>query len=870
MNNFDQDDILLEIKRRKRAGGTSAQRPAVEHPSSETGSEVSGKTPSAPEIQETVPGQQPMMERVNRSSAGIPQSQDEQWDQLWQSVATKQKKPVLFDYDAVEKQEIKHRASTEQVAHRASHAAPDEVARQPASAPAPASVPAAPATVAVEEPVSFRRTASEKNFELHIPDLEFPQQQAKQEKQEDEAKPSAKPRQDLSFERDDLEQTLGAAIDDQQERELTNHRRSKIDDFFANKNFGLDEGSEEEPDAPVEQSQPPLRQQTEPSQPEDKPPFPSRRLNARRLTQEEELPEESEESESAMTAEQMRDEIRHTRTGILVRMGVSLLCFALLFYFHMAKVHMLIMPEFLYPEYHPLTFIAVNLAILLTTVLVNSSIVGGGLLSLFTFKPDTDSLTSLSAVASVVQGAVLTAMPKHVMDPSVHLYLFIPALALFFSNVGRLMYINRVDRGSRIVFGEYDKYAICKLEDGALARELTRGLDIDDPSVAFSVKAQYLTGYEDAAYSHDFSENLSRILAPICLVASLAVALAGYFLSEDRNPFAALTAFAALSAICSPLTASIAASMPLGRMSKKLHKEGAMIAGYEAADDLSDVSAVVLSATDLFTSKDITLFSVKPFAEKRIDEALLDAASLICASESTLSGIFSNIIQGQKKLLRPVENIVYEDGMGISAWVNKKRVLIGNRTLMQHHGIDTPSKDFEAKFCRDHRDILYLANSGELSAMFVLGYSANEQVQWMLDDLASQKITIVVSTNDPNVTAEKISRLYDFPMEDIRIVPSQIRDELMAYQQPRETAPASAAHMGNAASLVSTVCASYSTRTAVVLATMIQFLGIILGYGVLAFFIFTGSVAHLTPDLIGIYMMIWAVLVMVVPRLRRL
>ena len=77
-------------------------------------------------------------------------------------------------------------------------------------------------------------------------------------------------------------------------------------------------------------------------------------------------------------------------------------------------------------------------------------------------------------------------------------------------------------------------------------------------------------------------------------------------------------------------------------------------------------------------------------------------------TESTLSGIFSNIIQGQKNLLRPVENIVYEDGMGLSAWVNKKRVLIGNRALMQHYGVDTPSKDFEAKYCRDHRDILYL------------------------------------------------------------------------------------------------------------------------------------------------------------------
>jgi hypothetical protein len=97
---------------------------------------------------------------------------------------------------------------------------------------------------------------------------------------------------------------------------------------------------------------------------------------------------------------------------------------------------------------------------------------------------------------------------------------------------------------------------------------------------------------------------------------------------------------------------------------------------------------------------------------------------------------------------------------------------------MQHYGVDTPSKDFEAKYCRDHRDILYLANSGELSAMFVLGYSANEDVEDMLEDLEDQNIALVVNTNDPNVNAEKICRLYDFPMEDIRIVPAQAREAL--------------------------------------------------------------------------------------------
>ena len=646
----------------------------------------------------------------------------------------------------------------------------------------------------------------------------------------------------------------------EEEDVLAARRRSRVEAFVSGKRFELDEEPDHQPVEELPAEVPaPVQEPEEEEVPVQEAPRRSRRAK-----------KEEPAEDAPLTAEVLREEIRSTRSGILIRLSISLVCFLLIFYLHLVKVHMLMAPQFLWPEYYPLTFIAVNFGLLLITVLANSSIVGGGLISLFTFKPDTDSLTSLSVIACVVQAAVLTMMPKHVMDPATHLYQFIPALALVFANIGRLMYINRVDRGSRIVSGNYDKYAILKVDDTALARELTRGLDMDDPAVAVSVKAKELVDFEDYAYSNDFSENLSRVLAPICLLASAAVSAAGYFLSEDPNLFAALTAFSALTAVCSPLTASIAASMPLARMSKKLHKDGAMIAGYDGADELSDVSAVVLSASDLFTPKDVTLFSVKPFAEKRIDEALLDAASLVCSTESTLSGIFSNIIQGQKNLLRPVENIVYEDGMGLSAWVNKKRVLIGNRALMQHYGVDTPSKDFEAKYCRDHRDILYLANSGELSAMFVLGYSANEDVEDMLEDLEDQNIALVVNTNDPNVNAEKICRLYDFPMEDIRIVPAQAREALLEYQAERETAPAQAAHMGTAASLVSTVCASYSTRTAVILATMIQFIGVILGYAVLALFVFTGAISQLNPDLIAVYMLIWAVLVMLIPRLRKI
>ena len=56
------------------------------------------------------------------------------------------------------------------------------------------------------------------------------------------------------------------------------------------------------------------------------------------------------------------------------------------------------------------------------------------------------------------------------------------------------------------------------------------------------------------------------------------------------------------------------------------------------------------------------------------------------------------IIQGKMEILKKVENLVYEEGMGLSAWVDGKRVLIGNSALMRHHEIYTPSADYEAKY----------------------------------------------------------------------------------------------------------------------------------------------------------------------------
>ena len=116
-------------------------------------------------------------------------------------------------------------------------------------------------------------------------------------------------------------------------------------------------------------------------------------------------------------------------------------------------------------------------------------------------------------------------------------------------------------------------------------------------------------------------------------------------------------------------------------------------------------------------------------------------------AQSTLKEVFLKVVAGQTALLKPVENIVYEDGMGLTGWVDGRRVLIGNRELMENHGIDVPSRDYEQRYIGSGHDVLYLANSGEVTALFVLTYSADPVVADQLARLRDRGIALVVNSH---------------------------------------------------------------------------------------------------------------------------
>ncbi len=567
-------------------------------------------------------------------------------------------------------------------------------------------------------------------------------------------------------------------------------------------------------------------------------------------------------------AGEVREELHSLRAGLLVRLLVTGLCSLVLVYLAFSYKYPLPLPPFMFPETHLGMYFIVSVGVLVTAVLVCSNTIGGGLISLFTLKADNDSLAAAAALACLIQGAALVVSPESYENPGVHLYLPLAALVLFFNTLGKLLITRRLFHGFGLLSKAQEHHTALLVTEKDLARELTRGQNLDYPQVAFSAKSGFLTNFLELAHGEDYSDSISRILAPVCLGAGFVMALVS--LLFNRDIFVALTVFAAVMCVCSPFTALFVGNLPLSAMTKRLGKQGAMVSGYGAVERFGETNAVVLGCSELFPTGSITLHGIKVFQKNRIDEAIVDAASVICSCDSTLTGIFTEMIGGRVELLKKVESLTYEDGLGLSAWVGGKRVLIGSRELMKHHGIDTPSKDYEQRYIQGDRELLYLSNSGELTAMYILDYGCNPDVEQELGLLADRDISLVVYSTDPYVTPDRLEKIFDYPAELIKIMPAKLHGEYDRISARRESSRAYLAHDGSLSSFVHTLLELRLARGAVLMGTLVQTAAVVLGFALVTFAAFMQSTSSLTWTALLGYQAFWMLAVLTFPNLRRI
>ncbi len=700
-----------------------------------------------------------------------------------------------------------------------------------------------------------------------------------------------------------------AAEPQQQERTKTGGQKFGGEEEPFQLNFSLDDGPSAGAPRPADATRMDIpfskrRKEAVDSTQEMEPPVPSKRSRRSRRERpesivqsqwkdsyaEQERYEQEEASDddfaSPADAPYVAKDLKSIRIGLMVKFLLTLILGAVSAYlaFSLRMLpfgkllglkddYRLALPPFMWPEEDMRVFLIVNLVVMVLAAIVASNVVGSGFSAFFRLRADSDSPAALATLGALVQGIVLTIFPDTVLE-SEHISLYFPVaiFALACNLAGRLVMMRRVERNFRFLTSNKEKYALAQIQSRDFAREFSRGLGPDVDKVAYSAPAGFFSGFLDKSYAPDYSDSFSRLSVPIVFVLSIVVGVGTALFAKSGDvdvANTAVSAFAAVLCITAPFAGAIFPNLMLGRVSKQLIRRGAMLTGYESAEDFADTSAVVVSDKDLFSSESVMLHGMKVFAEKRIDEAILDAASVILSCDGIMSAAFINMIGGKRSMLKKVDSVVYEDGMGISAWVDGKRVLIGSRELMQNHDIAAPSKDFESRYARDGRRVLYISNSGELSAMFVVSYNADPAAIESIREMERNGIAIIVYTTDPNITNDLVAMEFGIKRTRVRVLPAKLHGEYAFLVRPKERIAANGVHSGGLRGVSLLMRASNAVRKSVMTATIVQVVGIIVGYGLVTLMSFTGSLASASFWVILLFNLAWMLVTLVTASIQK-
>lgn len=393
-------------------------------------------------------------------------------------------------------------------------------------------------------------------------------------------------------------------------------------------------------------------------------------------------------------------------------------------------------------------------------------------------------------------------------------------------------------------------YTIQSIDDETTAQNIGRILAGENPDLKYSCKTAFPQGFVHNAFSQNPADRFTRTFFPIAAGLSAIVGIITGIIYKNV-PMGA-SAFMACLLVSFPLSLMPSLNISLYSLNKKLSKKNACIVGYTSARNIEKTNAVVIDSTDLFDVEKCNFHGMKDYGTVRVDDIILYAAAMLTNSKGPLSNVFDKAILGDKNELLPdVENLCYEERLGLSGWINGEKVLIGNRNLLINHNLEAPPKGPEVACLKEGKKIFYIAIDGTVAAMLVVEYAKNEQMKKHLRALDKHGITVVVTTNDCNIDEEFLSLQFNMSRESFKVVGDYEGGLLDGYiNRERAFAPAKLIHDGTSASFFETFSSAIAYSSGIKITLAVQTVMMFLSLIVIAIFAFSGTINFISAGVI--------------------
>ena len=483
-----------------------------------------------------------------------------------------------------------------------------------------------------------------------------------------------------------------------------------------------------------------------------------------------------------------------------------------------------------------MVYCSANLLLLLAGIGASFESIRKGLVPLIYFKGSSDTAISVACVVCLIQCIVAVFNADAFYSGQQNLYALLVLFALTVNSVGKLIMVLRIKDNFRFVLHDRKKYAGAIFNNKKIAEKMIRGTNSSDPIIAYQRKTDFYKNFLKLSYAKDPSENMSaKVSVWTILVAVIASIVHGIIYQSITG---AISALAMVTSLTIPVACMLSVNIPMKKLCRSALLNDAMIVGYPAVKQFSDTSAIMLDSKELYPSSCVRLKALKPLVNNEVlEETLLNVAAVLKFTNTSLTYVFSELIDNKIDELPFVDSVKFEENKGIVAWIGGERILIGRRSLMEKYGItgmeETKTPLFlqkEKDLADQHTTIIYIADGGQLTAWIEASYSPDPKIKAELLRLQENGVSILVRTVDPVIYAEMIAEDYALHKNSLKIFPNSLGH--ICKQSISEKSTRARSYIGTRgkfSSLAGAVSGCIKIKSNITRAVMVELLGIIAG-----------------------------------------
>ncbi len=386
----------------------------------------------------------------------------------------------------------------------------------------------------------------------------------------------------------------------------------------------------------------------------------------------------------------------------------------------------------------------------------------------------------------------------------------LPMISLLVYNYCSYKKASAIFANFRLVALRKTKSALTLINDSGVNAAMARSVIQGEILTAGTTETDEIKNFLRHTLSeHPFGGKINLFSTIFLILAGvISVSVGVSYSSVD----AALLSAASVMSLGAAPSLFVSDMLPFAGISKKLRRLRAAVCSKYSAERIEEINALAVASADIFPKGSIKLFDMSPLSSNNLDDTITAAASVCKEINSPLAQVFDKMVGGGFEL--PVADTVkYEENLGISGWVGDNHIMIGNRSLMQSHGVRVPDLEVDRKILHKGFFPVYVACDQRACALLMVKYSVDPEIGRELRNLSDKGITLLIDNCDPNITEQMLCDYFGLYPDIVKILDHNGAEKYHEVTAKKEFVSAHGFHKGTALSFLSIISQSIRIRT---------------------------------------------------------